>query len=141
MRSENNLAAIIKQMAKAAVEESDPTSVIYGTIEEADAETGEVASVRIDQQWIADGEQVIVPHSYKERTIEKVKIKGNCLAQLRACLAKLEIAYELDEGCAEDEALVDVTIKDFLKAGDKVAMVRKQGGQQLVISGRTATSE
>lgn len=141
MQSMNDFLKAVKKAAKEAVQESDPTTMVYGTVIEADEETGEVALIQIDQQWILDADQLIIPTTYKERTVEKVKIKGNCIAQLHACLTKCEIEYELDEGCEEDEALVDVTIKDFLKAGEPVIITRQQGGQKFIVTGRTGTSE
>lgn len=135
--SGNDIIKIIKQAAIEAVQEADPASVVYGTIAEADTETGEVALVKVDQQWEINGGQLVVPRTYKERTIEQIKVKGSCIAQLHAVLDKLEISYELDEDCEADEALVDVTIKDFLKEGDAVIITRQQGGQRFVITGRT----
>lgn len=136
-RSINDIAKLIKQMAVEAVQEADPTSVVYGTVTEADPETGKVSAVQIDQQWIVNADQLVIPHSYQKRIIKKVKIKGECIAKLREALAKLEIEWEPEEECEEDEALVDVTIKDFLKSGDKVAITRQQGGQKFVVTGRT----
>lgn len=141
MQSMNDFNKAVKQIAMKAFEEADPTSLVYGTVEEADEETGEVAAIRLDQQWVADADQTVIPHTYQERVIEKVKIKGECISKLREVLGKLEIEWEPEEECESDEALVDVTIKDFLKAGEKVAMIRKQGGQQLIVLGRTAINE
>lgn len=137
MRSENDIMKIIKAAAISAVRESDPTTMVYGTVQEVDSETGAVAKVCVDQQWEIDGDQLVLPRTYQKRKVEKVKIKGNCIAQLHAALTALDIAYELDEDCADDEALVDVEIKDFLKTGDAVIITREQGGQRFVITGRT----
>lgn len=141
MRSENDILKLIKAAAVAAVEENDPQTTVYGTVTEADPETGKIKAIQVDQQWIIDGDQIVLPHEYQDREVKQVKVKGNCIAQLRACLAKCEIEYELDEGCTEDEALVDIELKDYIKTGDKVAITRQQGGQKFVIAGRTAVSE
>lgn len=138
-RSENDIVKYIQSIAVAAVTAMDPTSVVYGTVTEADEETGEVAALQVDQQFVIDADQLIIPNAYRERTIEKIKIKGACIAKLREALAKLEIDWEPEEECEEDEALVDVTIKDFLKAGEPVILTRQQGGQKFIVTGRTYT--
>lgn len=140
MLSENNLARIIKKLAVDAVNEADPASVVYGTVAEVDSETGKVARIDVDQQWQIDGDQIVLPSSYQERTVEKVKVKGSIIALVYAIAEKAEVEFERDEGCAEDECLVDVTIKDYLKAGDAVVMTRQQGGQKVVVQGRTGSN-
>lgn len=135
MRSENDITKLIQQIALAAVEQADPTSVVYGTVSEA--EEGVIGKIKVDQQWEIDGEQCVIPQQFKERTIEKVKVKGSIIELIRDVADKCEVAYEIDEECERDETLVDVTTKDFLKVDDKVAITRQQGGQKFVIMGRT----
>jgi len=130
-----DILKVIKQAALEAVRESDPADVHYGTVESADG-NGRIGKIKIDQQWEIDGDQAIVPQHYQKHTIKKVKIKGNIIAQIHALLDNAKISYDLDDGCAKDEALVDVTIADLLQAGDKVIITRQQGGQQFLVTGR-----
>lgn len=137
MLSENNLARVIKQLAKDAVEQDDPTSVVYGTVKGVNSETGDVSLVQVDQQWSIDGDQLVLPSSFKEQNLEKVKVKGNIIALVKALLDESKVDYEWDEGCADDECIVNVTVKDFLKEGDPVIITRQQGGQRFIVTGRT----
>ena len=136
MLSANDLIRTIKEAAVEAVRENDPADVHYGIIEDADTETGQVNIVRIDDQWTLDTDQIVIPQVYRERTIKKIKIKGNCIAQLHTVLKKNDIAFELDDGCEDDEAMIDATIKDYLKSGDTVVITKEQGGQRYVVNGR-----
>lgn len=140
MLSANDLIRIIKEAAVEAVRENDPADVHYGTIEEADPETGKVGTVRIDEQWELDADQVVTPAAYHERTVKKIKVKGDLIGALYYFLKKNGIDVQPPEGCGEDEALFDVTIKDFLQAGDAVIIMREQGGQRYVINGRVGNA-
>ena len=147
MLDAKDILAAVKRAAREAVEESDPTRVMYGEITEADEETGKVLGVKIDQQLEFDEEQTDLkfdtPAEYRER---KVKIRHPMIAELRKLFREINESekfrevftetYDLceDDGCAEDELII--SMKDFLKKGDKVIITQAQGGQKFAISGR-----
>lgn len=147
MLDARDIIAAVKRAAREAVEESDPTRVMYGVITEADKESGKVLGVKIDQQLEFDEEQTDLkfdtPAEYRKR---KIKIKHPIIAELRklfreineseVCRQVFKEIYDLceDEDCEEDELIV--TVKDYLKKGDKVIITQAQGGQKFTISGR-----
>ncbi len=147
MLDSNDILRTIKKAAKEAIEESDPTRVMYGTITEVDKETGKVLGVKIDQDFEFDEEQTELkfdtPREYAKR---KVKVKHPIIAELRKlfkeinesekCREVFTNTYELceDADCEDDEILV--TLKDFLKKGDGIIITQAQGGQKFTISGR-----
>lgn len=137
MLSENNLAKTIKQLALDAVKQDDPTSIVYGTVKGVDSESGSVSRVQVDQQWSIDGDQLVLPSSFKEQNLKSVKVKGSIIALVKALLDASDIDYTWDADCADDECIVDVTVKDFLKEGDPVIITRQQGGQKFIVTGRT----
>lgn len=147
MLNGNDILAIIKKAAVEAVNEGDPTRVIYGKITGVDEESGKVLGVQIDEDLEFDEEQTELkfdtPREYQKRT---VKVKHPIIAELRklfeeintstACREVFSGTYELckDEGCEDDELMV--TLKDFLKEGDPIIITQAQGGQKFTISGR-----
>lgn len=147
MLNSNDILAIIKRAAVEAVNEGDPTRVIYGTITGVDEESGRVLGVRIDEDLDFDEEQTELkfdtPREYQKRS---VKVKHPIVAELRklfeeintsaACRKVFSGTYELckDENCEDDELLV--TVKDFLREGDPIIITQAQGGQKFTISGR-----
>ncbi len=147
MLNSNDILRTIKQAACQAVEESDPTRLMYGTITGVDEKTGRILGVKIDQDLEFDEDQaelmIDTPSEYKER---KMLIKHPLFAEIRKLFEEINTSekcrevfsgtYELcrDDGCAEDE--ISVTIKDFLKVGDSVIITQAQGGQKFTISGR-----
>lgn len=140
MLNEYDILRMIRQAAVEAVTQMDLSEVYYGEVAEADE--GEVSKIRIDEKWLIEDDQIIVPHKYKEKTLKDVKIKHHVFADVRALQRLHEIEPpELDEGCEEDEILADITIKDFIKTGDKVVLQREQGGQKFVIEHRSKTEE
>ena len=140
MRDEYDILRVIKEAAMEAVAQGNPSEVYYGMVTEA--EEGEVSHIRLDEKWELNKDQILVPHKYKERKLKKVKLKHHVFADIRALQRLHEIEPPaLDEDCAEDEILVDMTIKDFLKVGDKVVLQCEQGGQKFVVENRSEQAE
>lgn len=147
MLNGNDILAIIKKAAVEAVNEGDPTRVIYGKVTGVDEENGKVLGVYIDKELEFDEEQTELkfdtPREYQKRT---VKVKHPIIAELRklfeeintseACRKVFSETYDLcrDEKCEEDELMI--TVKDFLKEGDPIIITQAQGGQKFTISGR-----
>ena len=139
MLDAKDIIKIIKQCAIEAVKQADPQETYYGTVIEA--EEGVPTLIMSDQQWEIFDDQIVVPQTYKERTLEEVKVKSSVISDLRNVMDHLGLSYTIDEDCGRDEALCAVTIKDFLKEGDKVILQRQQGGQSFLVTGRTVTEE
>ncbi len=147
MLNGNDILTIIKKAAVEAVNEGDPTRVIYGTITGVEEENGKVLGVHVDDDLDFDEEQIELnfdtPREYQNR---KVKVKHPLIAEVRklfeeintseACREVFSGTYELckDDGCEDDEMMV--TVKDYLKEGDPVIITQAQGGQKFTISGR-----
>lgn len=101
---------IIKQAAKEAVEAGSPVNILYGEITANDP-----LEVNVDQRFTLDADFLIVPESLTRYEVD------------------LRHAHSYTDGTT-GEALPDkIVIRTGLLAGDKVVLVRIQGGQQYLI--------
>jgi hypothetical protein len=105
---------IIKQAAKEAVEAGSPVNILYGEITATDP-----LEVNVDQRFTLDADFLIVPESLTRYEVD----------------LKHKHTYT-DDGASgtTGEALADkIVIRPGLQAGDKVVLLRIQGGQQYLI--------
>lgn len=100
----------IRQAALTAVEAAAPVAVMFGTVVRDNP-----LEVNVDQRFTLDADFLIVPES----------------------LTRLEInlrhAHTAPSGTTEDALTEPVVIRPGLQAGDRVALLRVQGGQKYLI--------
>lgn len=101
----SNITALIKKAAMDAVMASKPAAVVYGEVK-----TVTPLTVQVDQKLILDEDFLVVP-------------KGFSVQDIQATTSTT----------SGHNHMVTVTIDNSLKVGDKVLMVRNQGGQQYII--------
>lgn len=101
----SNITALIKKAAMDAVLASKPTAIVYGEVK-----TISPLTVFLDQKITVDEDFLVVPSSFSVQTVTGTTstVSGH-------------------------SHTVEVTIDNSLKVGDKVLMVRNQGGQQYII--------
>lgn len=95
---------IIKKASIGAIGAGNPVNILYGEVLSI-----EDLKIKIDQKLILDKDFFIVPES----------------------LTRYEI--DLSHNHSGGSALGKITIREGLKLGDKVLLLRVQGGQQYVI--------
>lgn len=96
-----SMIQIIKKAAIEAVEASNPTKLLYGTVKSISPLT-----IKIDQKFTIPEEFLVLTKNVRDY---KVKMSVN--------------------GGIEQE----YTVKNSLKAGDKVILLREQGGQKYIV--------
>jgi len=100
----------IRQAALTAMEATGPVAVMFGTVTRADP-----LEVNVDQRFTLDADFLIVPES---------------LTRLEIDMRHVHIA----PGGTTDDALTEpVVIRPGLQAGDRVVLLRVQGGQKYLI--------
>lgn len=99
----------IKRAALAAIDASNPVSVMTGTVTNLNP-----LEVNVDQRFTIDADFLIVPESLQRYEID---LKHN---------------HAYSGGDTED-ALDKIVIRSGLELNDKVLLLRIQGGQQFVI--------
>ena len=100
----------IRQAALTAVEAAAPVAVMLGTVTKTDP-----LEVNVDQRFTLDADFLIVPES----------------------LTRLEIdmrhVHTAPGGTTDDALTEPVVIRPGLQAGDRVVLLRVQGGQKYLI--------
>ncbi|TNJ68233.1 DUF2577 domain-containing protein [Paenibacillus hemerocallicola] len=105
---------IIKQAAKEAVEAGSPVNILFGEVIQNDP-----LEVNVDQRFTLDADFLNVPESLTRYEVD----------------LKHSHTYT-DDGASgtTGEALADkIVIRPGLQTGDKVVLLRIQGGQQYLI--------
>lgn len=100
---------IIKQASLGAVGAENPVSVLFGEVVSVDE-----FKIKIDQKLILSKEFFVIPESL-------VRYEKN-LTHNHIC-----------SNGATDTSLFNLVIREGLKVGDKVLLLRIQGGQQYII--------
>lgn len=101
----SNITALIKKAAMDAVLASKPAAVVYGEVK-----TVAPLSVLVDQRLTIDEDFLVVPKRFSVQNIQATT-----------------------STTSGHSHTVTVTIDNSLKVGDKVLLVRNQGGQQYII--------
>ena len=100
----------IKTIAKNCIEESDPCTFLFGTVESAAP-----LKIRIDDKLVLDGSTLVIPIEAEFDT----ETAGSPAHEHPVKLEKKKIK-----------------IKNALQSGEKVIMVRQQGGQKYMVLDR-----
>lgn len=111
----------IKQAATEAVEAGKPVNILFGEVTNSDP-----LEVNVDQRFTIDADFLIVPESLTRYEVD----------------LKHDHAYT-DDGASgtTGEALTEkIVIRRGLEVGDKVILLRMQGGQRYLIVDREAST-
>jgi len=106
-----SLLNVIKNAGLQAVSATDPVSVFYGTVESIAP-----LAVKVDQRFTLTSEFLVIPH----------------------CLTRYEVDLSHHHGITGGEgeitpSLGKLVIREGLQPGDRVILMRIQGGQQYLV--------
>lgn len=105
------LLRIIKSASKEAVEAAKPTNVVFGRVESV-----EPLGIRIDQKMLLDSYDLVLSRS----------------------VSNYDIDISINWG-SELTGIKKITVTNALKAGEKVILVRQQGGEKYIVLDRVVT--
>jgi len=133
-----NIAAIVMEVLEA----SDPMRLEYGTVESVSP-----LSVRIDQKRAYGSDFIIVPAHLRDIGVEaEIELTADEATHTHEITPKSdegaappdeEQEYELSEESHSHivKGVLSFTLPLGIKQGDKVALLRKQGGKDYVVLG------
>lgn len=98
---------IIKQASLGAVGSENPVNILFGEVLSVDD-----FKIKVDQKLVLSKDFFIIPESLTRYEKDLTHYHGNN---------------------TEDKGLLNLVIREGLKSGDKVLLLRVQGGQQYVI--------
>jgi len=101
---------LIKQAAMEAVEASAPCAVMFGSVANTDP-----LEVNVDQRFTIDADFLIVPESLTRFEID------------------LKHSHSYTGGTTDDALTDKIVIREGLQEGDRVILLRVQGGQKYLI--------
>jgi len=128
MRDFNDLIKLIKRIAVEAVEASKPTNIVFGQVTSASP-----LKITVEQKITLSSQQLILTRNVTDHEIEMT----------------LEHETDYKSGGSGDSSFAShnhavtgkktMTMHNALKKGEKVALLRTQGGQQYVVIDRVVT--
>lgn len=118
MLDANDLVRTIKQASTDAADAGYPADIMTGTVTAAIPLT-----IKVEQRFDIGREQLIIPEYLTEHKIN-ITIKGS---------TEKSGVPEHDHAFGEKKT---VTVHNGLKAGDRVVLIRQQGGQKFLIIDR-----
>lgn len=101
---------LIKQAAHEAIETGKPVALLFGTIINTNP-----LKVNVDQRFTLDPDFLLVPESLTRLELD------------------LRHHHSTGEGTTDDGLTESIVIRPGLQAGDRVMLLRMQGGQQYLI--------
>ncbi|MFD2329113.1 DUF2577 domain-containing protein [Cohnella sp. GCM10020058] len=113
-----SLLHIIKKAGLGAVESGQPMAVLTGSIT-----SDTPLEVTVDQRFVLTAEFLVVPESLTEYEIDAKHTHGYSQGTTNAALAD------------------KLVIRRGLKKGDKLLLLRVQGGQQYIVMDRLVSDE
>ncbi|MFS8534835.1 MAG: DUF2577 domain-containing protein [Limnochordales bacterium] len=111
------LLELIKKAGLEAVQANNPVQVLFGEVVSADPLT-----VQVDQRFILTSEFLVVPE------------------RLAPCEVDLSHTHQYPGGETEEALTEPLVIRRGLEAGDKVLLLRVQGGQKYVLLDRVVSA-
>jgi hypothetical protein len=107
----------IRQAALSAMEAGNPVAIMFGTVTKENP-----LEVNVDQRFTLDADFLIVPES------------------LTAYEVDLKHSHTTSTGQTDEALTQKVVIRKGLKPGDKVLLLRVQGGQKYLILDRVVST-
>jgi hypothetical protein len=105
-----NLTNLIKTAARQAVDASNPTHIMFGEVTSVNP-----LEVNVDQRFNLTADFLIVPESLTRYEVD------------------LSHSHSYSGGTTGDGLTTPVVIREGLQVGDKLILIRVQGGQKYVI--------
>ena len=109
----SDLVRSMKVAAKEVIEEGDPVSIVYGTVEEIDP-----VKIKLDDDIVLSERQLILTEAVTDHSIE------------------IEVDHATEDALLHTHAITGmktILIKNGLEVGDIVTMIQVQGGQKFVV--------
>lgn len=148
MSDASRIIQIIKQAATETIENSKPVAVLFGTVQSIAPLT-----IFVDQKTILEEEEIILidnVRDYKTQiSFDNPNIENNVTIGKRPIPKNGVLTTEPDTGQENSKAAIfegklsfmekvkhDVTVYNALKVGEKVLILRVQGGQRFIILNR-----
>lgn len=124
MSSLSNLVELIKTAALEAVDSTDPSAVIFGTVKST-----EPLNIYVNQKLTLTEDFIILTRNVTDYEVE-----------MDTELSTSDATIDLEDGdishSHEIKGKFTYKVHNALKSGDKVIMIRQQGGQSYVVIDR-----
>lgn len=111
-----SLLGLIKQAGVGAVDASNPVAILYGNVTKVDP-----LEVYVHQRLTLTEDFLVVTESLTRYEVD------------------LRHAHSTSEGATSEALTGKIVIREGLKVGNKVLLVRVQGGQQFVVLDKVVT--
>lgn len=122
-----SMISLIKQAAAEAVEQGAPMNVVYGTVESIDP-----LKIQIDDSFpIMEGE-IILTSSVRDRKT-KISFDNLGIENIVDGYLTSNPSMKIDRLSFQQNIKNEITIYDGLKAGERVILLRVQGGQKFIV--------
>jgi hypothetical protein len=113
MKKMGELVNMMKQLGAGAVDAGNPVTIVYGEVTQINP-----LEVNVDQRFTLSEDFLIVPE------------------QLTSYEIDLKHTHSYSNGTTGESLVEKVVIRRGLEAGDKLLLLRVQGGQQYIIFDR-----
>lgn len=121
------LAQLIKQAAAEAVEQGAPVNVTYGTVESIDP-----LKIQIDDSFpIMEGEIILTSLVRDRKT--KISFDNPSVENIVDGYLTSNPTIRVDRLSFQANIKNEITIYDGLKVGERVILLRVQGGQKFIV--------
>lgn len=114
-----NMVSIIKQASAEAIEQGKPVNLIYGVVE-----TTSPLAIRVDQKLLLQENFLVL------------------CRQVTDHMVTMEVAHSTEQANNHNHDYTGVKtfkVLNGLKAGEKVMMIRMQGGQRFIVLDRVVS--
>lgn len=134
MLNSSDFVKVIKKTAIEAVKNSKPTDIFYGTVQSISPLT-----IFIDQKLILSEKFLIIPESLTDYETE-ISFDDPSVKQVFTTWNMEETSESTPSKISFKEKIKHkITVYNSLKTGEKVILLRQQGGQKYMVLDRAVT--
>ena len=134
MLNSSDFVKVIKKSAIEAVKNSKPTDIFYGTVQSISPLT-----IFIDQKLILSEKFLIIPESLTDYETE-ISFDDPSVKQVFTTWNMEETSESTPSKISFKEKIKHkITVYNSLKVGEKVILLRQQGGQKYMVLDRAVT--
>ena len=134
MLNSSDFVKVIKKSAIEAVKNSKPTDIFYGTVQSISPLT-----IFIDQKLILSEKFLIIPESLTDYETE-ISFDDPSIKQVFTTWNMEETSESTPSKMSFKEKIKHkITVYNSLKVGEKVILLRQQGGQKYMVLDRAVT--
>ena len=134
MLNSSDFVKVIKKSAIEAVKNSKPTDIFYGTVQSISPLT-----IFIDQKLILSEKFLIIPESLTDYETE-ISFDDSSIKQVFTTWDMEETSESSPSKISFKEKIKHkITVYNSLKTGEKVILLRQQGGQKYMVIDRAVT--